>query len=83
MLPVSDNTFMIVVGIIEIMDGVLIFLKPEIGAYEVCAWLVLIALSLLASEGFLDVAVRDLVMAAGAFMFAKLSSLEASVNPVH
>ena len=83
MLPVSDNTFMIVVGIIEIMAGVLVFLKPKIGAYVVCAWLVLIALSLLASERFLDVAVRDLVMAAGAFTLAKLSSLEASVNPVH
>ena len=30
-----------------------------------------------------DVAVRDLVMEAGAFTLAKLSNLEASVNPVH
>ena len=58
-------------------------MKPKIGPYVVCAWLVRTALSLLASERFLDVAVRDLVMAAGAFTLAKLSSLEASVNPVH
>lgn len=83
MLPFSDNTFMKVVGIIEIMAGVLVFLKPKIGAFVICAWLVLIALSLLASDRFLDVAVRDLVMAVGAFALAKLSNLEASVNSVH
>ena len=72
-----------VVGKIEIMAGVLVFLKPKIGAFVICAWLVLIALSLLASDRFLDVAVRDLVMAVGAFALAKLSNLEASVNSVH
>ena len=80
-LPFSDNTFMAVVGIIEIIAGMLVFIKPKLGAYVVCAWLVLIALSLIASGTFLDVAVRDLVMAVGAFALAKLSSLETSVKP--
>jgi len=73
MLPFSDHTFMMVVGVIEIMAGILVFLNPQKGAFLVSAWLVLIALSLVASGQYLDVAVRDLAMAIGAFTLAKIS----------
>ena len=73
-LPFSDHVFMMIVGVIEITAGVLVFLNPQKGAYIVSAWLVIIALSLLASGNYLDVAVRDLAMAIGAFSLAKLSS---------
>ncbi len=81
-LPFSDNTFMIVVGIIEIGAGVLVLINAKIGAYVVSAWLALIALSLLASGSFLDVAVRDVVMAIGALMLAKLSSIDTSAKAI-
>jgi hypothetical protein len=74
-LPVSDHLFMMIVGVIEIIAGLLVFLNPQKGAYLVSAWLVLIALSLLASGNYLDVAVRDLAMAIGAFSLAKLSGI--------
>jgi hypothetical protein len=45
------------------------------GAYVVSAWLALIALSLIASGNYLDVAVRDLVMSAGAYSLAVLSQV--------
>ncbi|CAD5250718.1 MULTISPECIES: hypothetical protein [unclassified Imperialibacter] len=80
MLPFSESTFMILVGIVEIAAGILVFVSPKKGAYIVCAWLVLIAISLLASAAYLDVAVRDLVMAVGAFTFAQLSNLPLSAN---
>ncbi|AFD07689.1 hypothetical protein [Solitalea canadensis] len=73
MLPFSAHVFMMIVGVIEIVAGILVFINPQKGAYLVCAWLVLIALSLLASGNYLDVAVRDLAMAIGAFSLAKLS----------
>ena len=73
MLPFEASTFMMIVGVIEIVAGILVFLKPKIGALVVMAWLVLIALTLLVS-GYYDVAVRDLVMAVGAFSLFKLSS---------
>ena len=72
MLPFEVGTFMMIVGVIEIVAGILVFLKPKIGALVVMAWLVLIALTLIIS-GHYDVAVRDLVMAVGAFSLAKLS----------
>jgi uncharacterized membrane protein YphA (DoxX/SURF4 family) len=73
MLPMSPHAFMMVVGIIEIIAGIIVLLKPAIGGLIVAAWLTLIALTLLASGKFLDVAVRDLVMAIGAFSLARLS----------
>ena len=79
-LPFSTSTFMMIVGVIEIIAGVLVLIKPQQGALVVCGWLVLIALSLLASGNYLDVAVRDLVMAIGALTLSRLSILTANFN---
>ncbi|MFS2186646.1 putative membrane protein YphA (DoxX/SURF4 family) [Mucilaginibacter sp. SG538B] len=75
MLPFGEHVFMMIVGIIEIVAGILVLFNPQKGAYLVSAWLVLIALSLLASGNYLDVAVRDIVMAIGAFSLARLSTI--------
>lgn len=74
-LPFSSSTFMMIVGVIEILAGILVFIDVQKGAYLVSAWLVLIALSLLASLNYLDIAVRDLAMAIGAFSLAKISGI--------
>jgi uncharacterized membrane protein YphA (DoxX/SURF4 family) len=75
MLPFSAHTFMQVVGIIEIVAGILVFAKPSIGGWVVMAWLICIALTLLASGKYLDVAVRDIVMSIGAMSLARLSKV--------
>lgn len=74
-LPMNGHTFMYVVGVIEIMAGIIVYIQPRIGAYVVSAWLVCISLSLLLSGHYLDVAVRDLVMAVGAYTLARISVL--------
>ena len=73
MIPFAPHTFMMIVGVIEIIAGIIVLAKPAIGGYIVAAWLVLIALTLLASGNYLDVAVRDLVMAIGAFSLARMA----------
>lgn len=73
MLPFEPTTFMMLVGLIEIIAGVLVLTKTKIGAYMVSAWLVSIAINLILSWIYVDVAVRDLVMAIAAFCLAKLS----------
>ena len=73
--PVKASVFMMIVGIIEIVAGILVLVKPSKGALVVSAWLILIALNLLASGSYLDVAVRDIAMAVGAFSLAKLSTI--------
>ena len=74
-LPFSPSVFMMVVGVVEILAGVAVLLKPAIGGYIVAAWLVIASLSLLAGGNYLDVAVRDLVMAVGAFSLARIAKL--------
>ncbi|MGS0747730.1 hypothetical protein [Halpernia sp. GG3] len=75
MLPFSGHTFMMIVGVIEIVAGIIVFKMPKIGGLIVSAWLVLIALSLLVSWSYADVAVRDLVMAISAFSMARLAKV--------
>ncbi len=74
MLPFSAHVFMLIVGVIEIVAGIIVLAKPRIGAFIVMAWLICIALTLIAGMQYYDVAVRDLVMAIGALTLARLSS---------
>lgn len=74
-LPFDPHVFMMIVGIIEITAGIIVFVKPDLGGFIVSAWLALIALSLLASGNYIDVAIRDLVMAISAFSMARLANL--------
>jgi hypothetical protein len=73
MLPFDALIFMKIVGIIEIVAGLIVFIRPLVGAYIVMIWLICIALELLIGGHFLDVAVRDLVMAVGAWSMAQLT----------
>lgn len=78
LLPFEPAVFMMIVGVVEIVAGVLVLTKTRIGAYLVSAWLTAIALSLLFSLSYIDVAVRDLVMAIAAFCLARLSENDLS-----
>jgi hypothetical protein len=72
LLPFSTATFMGIVGIVEMVVGLAILgVAPAVGAYVASAWLLLVAGNLLIG-GQLDVAVRDVVLAVGAFTLARL-----------
>lgn len=76
LVPVSAPAFMHIVGAIEIIAGILVIVKPRLGAWVVMAWLFAIALQLLVWGRFLDVAVRDIVIAlSGALTLARFSLL--------
>jgi hypothetical protein len=77
MLPLDPLVFMKVVGIIEIVAGIIVLVRPLIGAYIVMAWLIAIALQLIFGGHYFDVAVRDLVMAVGALTLAGLTKINA------
>jgi len=79
MLPLSPTSLMHVVGVIEMVVGLAILTKAtRLGAYVAAAWLVCIALALLTSGHFFDVAVRDLELAVAAFVLAKLTEIRES-----
>jgi len=75
-LPFSGETFMHIVGVIEMIVGLAILTKwTRLGAYVASAWLLAIAINLVSTGMFLDVAVRDLEMAVAAFVLARLSEV--------
>ena len=74
MLPVSAHTFMLGVGVVEIVAGLLVAFMPAIGGVVVGAWLFGIILNLLAIPGYFDVALRDLGLALGALALARLAT---------
>ncbi len=76
MIPVDPSAFMKVVGVIEILAGLLVFIRPLAGAYIVMIWLICIALQLIIGGHYFDVAIRDLVMAVGAYTLAKLTKIQ-------
>src|SRR5262245_15353139 len=81
-LPVTPQTFMHFAGVVEIIVGVAILTRwTVIGSYVAAAWLVALALNLVASGHFLDVAVRDLVMATAAYTLACLTKARESARP--
>ena len=73
MMPFAPHTFMVIVGVIEMIAGIIVLAKPALGGYIAAAWLTLIALTLMAGGTYLDVAVRDFVMAIGAFSLARMA----------
>jgi uncharacterized membrane protein YphA (DoxX/SURF4 family) len=76
-VPLSAGTLMRVAGVIEILVGIAVLAGvTRLGGYVVAVWLTLIALSLVTTGKFFDVAVRDLVMAVGAFALARLSEVK-------
>lgn len=70
---IPANTFMPIVGIVEIFAGLLVFFKPRIGAYVVAAWLLGIIVNLILVSGYLDVALRDFGLLLGALALGRLS----------
>jgi uncharacterized membrane protein YphA (DoxX/SURF4 family) len=73
-VPLSAGLLMRVAGVVEMIAGLAILAGlARLGGYVVAGWLTAIALSLLTTGQFFDVAVRDLVMACGAYTLARLA----------
>ncbi|HSS03788.1 MAG TPA: hypothetical protein VLK89_01200 [Solirubrobacterales bacterium] len=65
-VPGSASTTMHLVGVVEIVAGLAVALKPRYGAYLVAAWLGGIIIDLLTYSGYYDIALRDFGLILGA-----------------
>ena len=73
--PLSASGTMHVVGVIEVVAGLAVALKPRYGAYVVAAWLGGIVINLLTYSGYYDIALRDFGLMLGALTLARLASI--------
>lgn len=73
-LPGSANDAMLVIGVIEIVAGILVAVAPRIGAPVVAAWLGGIIVNLLLVGGYADIALRDFGLLLAAAALARLAA---------
>jgi hypothetical protein len=71
--PIGGHGLMLLIGVVEVAAGILVAIRPRIGAYVVSVWLLLIVLNLLMIPGFFDIALRDFGLSLGALALARLS----------
>ena len=75
LIPGTAHQFMDVVGVIEILAGLAVAIKPRYGAYLVAAWLAGIVFNLLTYSGYYDIALRDFGLMLAALTLARLASI--------
>ena len=73
LVPGTAHQAMLAVGVVEVVAGVLVAVRPRWGGYVVAAWLAGIIVDLLLVPGFYDVALRDFGLMLGAIALARLS----------
>lgn len=75
-VPVTAPTFMHILGVVEIVAGLVVLSRwTKIGSYIVMLWLLGIAVNLVTTGMFYDLAMRDVEIALGAFALSQLSAV--------
>jgi hypothetical protein len=74
LVPGTAHQAMLAVGVVEVLAGILVAVRPAIGAYVVAAWLCGIILNLVTMGDYYDVALRDVGLLVGALALARLAA---------
>jgi uncharacterized membrane protein YphA (DoxX/SURF4 family) len=74
LVPGTAHQAMLVVGVIEVIAGILVALRPDIGGYVVAAWLLGIIVNLVTMGDYYDIALRDFGLLVGALALARLAA---------
>jgi hypothetical protein len=74
-VPGNAHQAMLAVGVIEIVAGLVVALRPRFGGYLVAAWLGGIIVNLLLQADFYDIALRDFGLLLGALALARLAAV--------
>ncbi|MCU1568304.1 MAG: putative transrane protein [Pseudarthrobacter sp.] len=73
LVPVPAQTVMYVVGVVEVLAGIAVAVRPKFGSLLVAAWLAGIIVNLLLLGSFFDVALRDFGLLVAALALNRLS----------
>ena len=75
LVPGTAHQAMLAVGVVEVLAGLLVAVRPHIGGYVVAAWLAGIVGNLLLLQDFYDVALRDVGLLLAALALARLAGV--------
>src|SRR5205085_9267475 len=73
-IPWTAHQAMYAVGVIEIVAGLVVLLRPRFGGYLVAGWLAGIIVNLLLIPDYYDIALRDFGLLLGALTLARLAT---------
>lgn len=73
LIPGDAHTAMMIVGVVEIVAGLVVAFMPRFGGLLVAAWLAGIIVSLVSVGGYLDIALRDFGLLVGALALSALA----------
>lgn len=73
-VPLPAHAIMYMVGMVEIIAGVVVAVRPRIGSVIVALWLLGIIINLLILGSFYDVALRDFGLLVGALALNRLAT---------
>ncbi len=76
--PFGVHATMLLVGVIEMAAGLLVAIRPRIGAWVVAAWLLGIIVNLALLGHSWDIALRDFGLMLGALALARLAAARAT-----
>jgi len=74
LIPGNAHQAMLAIGVVEIVAGLVVALRPKFGGYLVATWLGGIIVNLLLQADFYDVALRDFGLLLGALTLARLAT---------
>ena len=80
LVPGSASSAMLAVGVVEIVAGLVVAVRPKVGGYLVAAWLAGIIGNLLLLGDYYDVALRDVGLLLAALALARLAT---AFRPAH
>jgi uncharacterized membrane protein YphA (DoxX/SURF4 family) len=75
-IPGTANQAMHMIGVVEIVAGLVVLVIPRFGGLLVAAWLSGIILSLLLVGGYGDIALRDFGLLLGALTLSRLATAQ-------
>jgi uncharacterized membrane protein YphA (DoxX/SURF4 family) len=75
LVPGNAHQAMLAVGVIEIVAGLAVAVRPRFGGYLVAAWLAGIIFNLLLQADFYDIALRDFGLLLAALTLARLATV--------
>lgn len=75
LVPGDAHQAMLAVGVVEIVAGLVVAVRPKFGGYLVAAWLAGIIVNLLLQTDFYDIALRDFGLLLGALSLARLATV--------
>ncbi|MDR3646247.1 MAG: DoxX family membrane protein [Candidatus Babeliales bacterium] len=74
-------TLILIVSVVEILLGLLVLTKwTRAGAYGMAVWFLIIAVNLVTTFHFFDIAARDVILAIGAIALARLTEIKDEIK---